>query len=159
MPPPVDWRDAPFLWSQGDYPPAKWPKNSANFDFKNALMIGDVNDTVPRFLESRLGKAPIGFVSFDLDYYSSTMQALRIFESHCSDYLPRVWAYFDDVTGLPDQIGEMAAVSDWNDRMEDRFLAHPRGLRDLVPWNPPWADRMMQLHLLDHEKYSSRIGM
>jgi len=58
---------------------------------KNAeLVLGDVaDDAVPAFL-SRLKNAAIGFVVFDLDYYSSTCVALRIFGYPDELYLPRV---------------------------------------------------------------------
>jgi len=41
---------------------------------------------------------PVGFVAFDLDYYSSTKSALSIFEGSAATHLPRVHCYFDDVS-------------------------------------------------------------
>ena len=46
---------------------------------KAQLILGLVENTVPRFIDS--GAAPVAFVSIDLDYYSSTMQALKILEA------------------------------------------------------------------------------
>lgn len=60
------------------------------------LIVGDVTDTVPTFIEEPV--APIGFISFDLDYYSSTMAAFRVFDGDLSRFLPRVVCYFDDMS-------------------------------------------------------------
>jgi hypothetical protein len=59
------------------------------------LVIGDVSETVPDFVKNL--STPIGFISFDLDYYSSTAQAFRIFSGAPSSRLPRVQCYFDDI--------------------------------------------------------------
>ena len=60
-------------------------------------LMRDVADTVPEFLESG-GFSPVGFIAFDLDYYTSTLAALRIFDGPDAYYLPRVLTYFDDIS-------------------------------------------------------------
>ena len=43
--------------------------------------------------------------SFDMDYYSSTVDCLRILDVPADSLLPVVVSYFDDVTGSPKRIG------------------------------------------------------
>ena len=53
------------------------------------LVLGDVNETIGPFLASR--PAPVGFVSVDVDLYSSTMSALKLFDGEAAALLPRVY--------------------------------------------------------------------
>jgi hypothetical protein len=59
------------------------------------LVIGDVCETVPEFVKSL--STPIGFIAFDLDYYSSAAHAFQIFSAAASRRLPRVHCYFGDI--------------------------------------------------------------
>jgi hypothetical protein len=77
MPEPVDYRDHPDLYAPGDFPMQPEALRS-RLPVGTQLILGDVVTTVPQFLRNL--KAPIGFVAIDLDYYSSTKAALRIFE-------------------------------------------------------------------------------
>ncbi|NBS27084.1 MAG: hypothetical protein EBS81_12395 [Gammaproteobacteria bacterium] len=76
MPPPVDYGDHPELYQEGDFVMNRdalekiLPPNVK-------LVIGEVSETLPPFLESL--QAPLGFVSMDLDYYSSTKSVLDCF--------------------------------------------------------------------------------
>lgn len=63
-------------------------------------MIGNVSDTVKTFVEE-FDPAPIGFIAFDLDYYSSTKAALQLLEQPHERFLPRVFCYFNDIVGPP----------------------------------------------------------
>ena len=45
---------------------------------RTTLSIGDVGHTVDRFFE-KCGPPAIGFISFDMDLYSATRNAFRIF--------------------------------------------------------------------------------
>jgi hypothetical protein len=78
MPPPQDVRDMPYLWQSGYFAmdPAKL---RARLSFAK-LQLGLVEDTVVRFCAEE-NPPPIGFISFDLDYYSATTAALRIFDA------------------------------------------------------------------------------
>lgn len=70
-----DFRDHPDVWQRGDYPMDEAALRR-RLDPRTTLVIGDVGETV---LE-RTFEEPIGFIAMDLDYYSSTAAALRIFE-------------------------------------------------------------------------------
>lgn len=50
---------------------------------------------MPEFLQS--DHAPIGFISFDLDYYTSAAAAFRVFADSDNSVLPLVIGHFDDV--------------------------------------------------------------
>src|SRR5215207_7877301 len=69
LPAPDDYRDMPYAWEQGFYAMDVEKLQSRLRSAK--LLIGDVRETVQHFGENNA--APIGFISFDLDYYSSTM--------------------------------------------------------------------------------------
>ena len=60
------------------------------------LIIGDVGETIPQ-LESQLGDAKIGFVAFDLDFYSSATRAMKLFNFAPECYVPALPIYFDDI--------------------------------------------------------------
>jgi hypothetical protein len=100
LPAHSDYKDLPYVWRKGHY---EMNVAAVRSRLSNAeLVLGDVADTVPPFLAGLT--APIGFISFDLDYYSSTCSALRIFEGSDQAYLPRILCYFDDVVGDDDQL-------------------------------------------------------
>jgi len=74
-------------------------------------------------MAARAARAPLGFVSFDLDYYSSTKAAFALFEGPASAHLPRVYCYFDDVCSnalgcMTEHLGELLAIREFNE-------AHP----------------------------------
>ena len=70
---------------------------------KAKLVLGNVNDTVDTFIGTH-APAPIGFVSFDVVYYSSTIGALKLFDSPSEKLLPRVFCHFDDTIGEDDHL-------------------------------------------------------
>ena len=70
MPVAVDYRDCPYIWKPEYF---TMDEDALRSKLTTAhLVIGDVAETIPATVEQM---APIGFVSFDLDYYSSTVAA------------------------------------------------------------------------------------
>jgi hypothetical protein len=53
------------------------------------LILGDIADTIPALLANLSIDAPLGFVSMDVDYYSSTKKALAVFKGKPFQYLLR----------------------------------------------------------------------
>ena len=97
LPVALDARDAPFAIQQGDFAMDEAKLRSR---LRRArLLIGDVKETVHEFLSEE--PAPIGFISFDLDYYSSTMDSFALLETDSPRLLPRVMCCFDDVLWYP----------------------------------------------------------
>ena len=151
MPPPRDYRDHPEYFSQGDYPMenkellvSKLPENAR-------IEFGAFADTVERFLS--VVRNPIGFISVDVDYYFSTVDALTIFEGSSDHYLPMVVMYFDDICleGHNQYCGELLAIDEFNYCHDQRkitkfnFLKQSRIFR-----NPNWINQMYLCHIFDH---------
>ncbi|MGB7436579.1 MAG: hypothetical protein WBQ61_09975 [Candidatus Acidiferrum sp.] len=158
MPRPLDYRDMPNLWSEGYF--CMDPEKLRQRLTKAQLMLGPVGETVPSFLKSR--PAPVAFVSFDLDYYSSTMEAFKLFDAEESLLLPRVHCYFDDILGysICEFNGELLAISDFNAAHPLRKVAGIRGIRYFVPErfaNEMWENYYM-LHIFDHKLYACSDG-
>jgi hypothetical protein len=160
LPAHSDYRDLPYIWRKGFY---EMDEDSLRKKLKSAsLIIGDVANTVSSFLETG-PSAPIGFISFDLDYYSSTGQALRIFDGQQSKFLPRVFCYFDDIIGDDKQlhceyVGELLAIREFNENRECQRLCKINGLEVKRPFASRWADQMFVLHRFEHPMYGRYIG-
>ncbi|RMF72466.1 MAG: hypothetical protein D6744_16795 [Planctomycetota bacterium] len=160
LPPPQDHRDHPNLWSAGDY---RMDADALRKRLSHArLILGDVSETVPAFLASR--PAPVGFVAFDLDYYSSTAYALRLLAADASLLLPRVYCYFDDILGFTfnDYGGERLAIREFNQQHADRKISPIYGLRHQVDErfrDDAWLDQMHLAHVFDHPLYGHPDGL
>jgi len=159
MPPPVDYRDLPHIWNAGFYkmePEKLSPKlNGAR------LVLGDVRKTVPEWMQNGI-KAPIAFVSFDLDYYSSTAVALGIFDGPETTHLPRVHLYFDDLActdlGCMNAfVGEYLAIKEFNDRNTDRKIGRIEQLRLNRSRPENWQDRICAFHNFAHSRYTELV--
>ncbi|WP_461025751.1 hypothetical protein [Streptomyces sparsus] len=157
MPATEDPRDLPYLFGPGFYTMDE-DRLRAHLGAAE-LVIGDLAETLPGYLRSRaeaLREHPVGFVSLDLDYYSSTTAALDLFRGPDHEHLlPRVTCYLDDLPGTIEQIGEAAAIADLNAAHPDRPTGRVLGLRAFTPFDPPWADQIYVHHRLDHPDYAS----
>ena len=159
MPEPLDFRDLPHVWGKGFY---RMDVAALQARLTSAkLFLGDVAETVPKFLGND-AKLPLGFVAFDLDYYSSTAQALTIFDGAATTRLPRVFCYFDDIIWPEtachnEHVGELCAIRDFNSRRQDVKLAPPHLLRHTRPYPEPWNDQFYVLHDFQHPHYCVNI--
>lgn len=109
-----DHRDHPDAWHPGDYPMDE-ARLRARLAPRTTLILGNVRDTVPAFVREA-NAPPVGFISVDVDLYSSTMQALQIFTLPGRKLLMRTFIYFDDVE-LPIShrfAGELLAIDEFN---------------------------------------------
>lgn len=155
LPAPETYKDAPFLWAGGDF---AMDQDKLRSRLRRAeLVIGDVRDTVAGFVSSVNPDQPVGFVSFDLDYWSSTVSAFDIFRSDIQACLPRVWCYFDDIIAMIPDIGELLAIDEFNEEFTDRKVRHPYALRTNLPFRPVWANQMFQAHFFDHPLYATLL--
>ena len=160
LPPPLDYRDLPYVWTSGDY---RMDSEELQRQLRTAkLLLGDIRETIPNFIQSK--PAPIGFISFDLDYYSSTSAAFSIFESPDDLLLPRVLCYFDDVASDQRQlhceyVGELLAISEFNRRAEDcHKLCRTHIHTSAVKYPAPWLDQLWVYHRFSHPVYNSYIS-
>lgn len=156
LPEPRDYRDCQYLFRRGQY---QMDQDMLRKKLKSAtLVLGDVEQTCVNFFDA-YAPPPIGFMAFDLDYYSSTMSAFRLLTTaDCERLLPRTLCYFDDIVG-PDEAchseftGEMLAIKEFNSAADDRKIAkiHGLGHKRIAPCR--WADQMYALHLFNHPQY------
>jgi hypothetical protein len=118
MPRPQSHRDHPEIWQEHQFGMLGMEARIRSITGLTDLIIGDVGETVPRFVRDRLGPAaPLGFVALDLDYYSSTRDALGLFDGPALGYLPVVPTYVDDVNDLVsmhDGAGAAGAIAEFN---------------------------------------------
>lgn len=161
MPAPVDYRDLPYLWQEGFY---AMDQEKLNEKLKTSrLFLGPVEQTIDHFL-AQASIAPVGFIAFDLDYYSSTTSAFQIFRARHDLLLPRVVCYFDDIVGdiehaYNEFTGELRAIHDFNAAHEDAKLAPVRGLRYWGNRTPElWYEQMFVAHLFRHSDYQQPIS-
>lgn len=156
LPLPEDYRDLPNLWSQGYFPMD--PERLRSRLTTAKLHLGSVSDTVPAFLAER--PAPVGFVSFDLDLYSSTRDAFQLLEASPDLLLPRIVCYFDDIIGFShgDFTGERLAISEFNDSHAERKISRLYGLRWVLVQDKWWTEMMYMFHLFSHPSYNLPDG-
>jgi len=157
LPPALDYRDHPDLYGEGDYP----------MDFEGlrrilprhvTLHLGPLTSTIPAFLGTVRPTSPIGFVAFDLDYYSSTVDALEVMKGDAELYLPLTVTYLDDIAFEEHNsaAGVLLAVEEFNHDVPLRRLEHSR----FFEWRriftrAIWVNQVYFLHVLDHPGRSS----
>lgn len=156
LPPLADFRDHPYLWGEGDY---RMDIDALQATLRRSkLIIGRVEETLPEFLEQEF--APIAFISFDLDYYSSTKAALEIFNAHPKNILPRVLCYFDDVIGdiecgYTNYAGELLAINEFNRKYAR--IKIDRGIGFTRREYAHWQEQIFTAHIFDHFLYNRRL--
>ena len=159
MPESSDYRDLPYIWQKGFF--------KMDFEIlkkklkKSKLIIGDVKDTINNFTKE-YNPSPVGFISFDMDYYSSTMNSFLLFENEYKYFLPRVFCHFDDCIGDDWEIhsefsGELLAINEFNFNNKSKKISLINGLKH-KRFNPmPWNDEHYVLHLFEHPLYNQHI--
>jgi hypothetical protein len=159
LPAPRDFRDMPYAWQAGDY---AMQAQQLQRELKSAkLLLGDVQETIPEF--TRSGTAPVGFISFDLDFYSSTIAAFQILEAADELLLPRIVCYFDDVASDErqlhcDQTGELLAISEFNCRAGNHQKLSKTFVSSYgLAFPAPWLDQIWIYHRFSHRDYNTYI--
>ena len=154
----ADFRDLPYVWAEGFY---RMDQAKLKHRLQHArLMLGNLASTVPDALDTL--RHPIGFISFDLDYDSSTMEAFRVFDGPPDSRLPRVFCYFDDLI-WPERAcyseftGEYAAIRDFNARSKHKKISQVAGLRWMRERARAWNEQIYVLHDFEHARYSRNI--
>ena len=159
LPEPADYRDLPFAWQRGFY-----AMNAATLpaQLQSAkLILGNLRDTAHTFFE-QYRPAPIGAIGYDLDFYSSTMLALKLLDAGEQYYLPRVFCHFDDIIGSDTElhcrfIGERLAIDEFNETHPDIKIdsAYHLLARPVVE---PWFHQIRICHFLRHRRYNDFVG-
>jgi hypothetical protein len=154
MPLPIDYRDHPEAYGIGDYPMTDRDALLARLNGRATVIFGEVAETVPQFLKNC--PSPIGFVSMDLDYYSSTLDALEVFaSSNPENYLFWVTVYADDVQFEVHNpsCGQLLAMLEFTANHPMRVIHPYNMLRPMrIFQRPRWIDQMYICHILDHPR-------
>lgn len=153
MPPPVDYRDHPDYYITGDFP-MDLDALRKILPANGELVIGDLSYTVPQFLNAHLSKeSPLGYVMLDVDYYSSSVAALKLLEGDPQLYLPTTLIYLDDIhfaTHNP-YAGELLAVSEFNERNKLRKISRYEFLDTTRLFRRArWIKHVFVLQVMDH---------
>jgi len=158
LPKPLDYRDLPYHWKEGFY---KMDVAALESKLKKAkLVIGEVSDTLKSFFE-KYKPAPIGAISFDLDFYSSTKSSLATFLAPERYLLPRIFCYFDDTIGTEVELynnftGQRLAINEFNRANDGIKLASPYLVNSGI-WDT-WRQQIWIAHLFNHSQYNTFIS-
>ena len=160
LPAPRDYRDVAFFWQSAHY---KMDRAALDARLTTAkLVIGDVSETTKDFIE-KFNPAPIGAAAFDVDYYSSTMDALKIFDVPSEYRLPRIQCYFDDITGhdlapIGIGMGMPLAINDFNEANKgSRALSPLRHMEYHYAPAQPWHHRLYNFADFNHPRFNDYI--
>lgn len=155
MPTPVDYRDMPYSFVKGAYTMEDQHDLRRTLPDNAELIIGDIADTLPQFLTRVSKESPIGFVSVDVDTYSSTKNCLKLFDDEDPyKYLPITMVYLDDigVVGSNPWVGELLAINEFNDEHKFRKISPEPMLRSQRIFKAAgWIDQIFIMHPFDHK--------
>lgn len=153
MPPPVDYRDHPELYKEGWFPMDR-EALVGSLPANARIHFGPIAETVAPFAAQLDPGAPLGFATLDVDFYSSSKDALHLFGGGRADaYLPFVTVYVDDLSLATHTrfAGELLAIREFNEEHELRKLDWDWNLRHTrVFKHAEWLTHMFKLHVLDH---------
>jgi hypothetical protein len=161
LPSVADYRDHPELWYTGELASPdmellkeKLPKNCE-------LIIGDISETIDKLTTSLSPTSPLAFMALDVDTYSSSVDALRVFrEVDASCLLPATPIYVDDsyINIMQNEFcGEGLAIGEFNAEMSRRKI-----LQKIVRTNRPqmpWHHAMYFCQVFDHPVRESHKGV
>jgi hypothetical protein len=135
LPSPRDYRDHPEIWQAGEF---------RGMLGQNNIIYGDVANTIDQFVNN-WGDSKLAFVSLDLDFYSSTTSALKIFQMPPDRYVPAVMTHLDDTNTqltMNPWCGAELAVIEFNQHNQFRKFEQKHRC-----WN---LHNLYVLHVLDH---------
>lgn len=159
LPQSSDVRDQVYFWRAGDF---KMDLPALQARLKSAqLVIAPIATSVTDFIE-RHKPPPIGFIAFDLDYYSSTQDALTIFNRGDQYFLPRVECHMDDISSwemlcASTQTGVLAAIGGFNSTSEfiKVLKKEDLGRSRRLPAN--WFNAVYIAHFFHHKRYNDNV--
>lgn len=167
LPPPSNisrneiYKDLPHIFQDFDY---KMDVDLLKSRLTKAkLVLGNIQETRHKFW-NEFSPSPIAVMLIDVDRYSSTVPVLDMLKSECTNFLPRVYMYFDDLYADYEFQGELLAIKEFNS--DNQFIKiSPEGYRDMsehVIKDTPyglratnfWGYRNIKTcHFFNHPKY------
>lgn len=159
LPKPQDYRDLPHRFAENAFK-MDIPALESRLK-KSVLVIGNVKNTAISFFQE-FNPAPIAAIMFDLDFYSSTVEAFNIFNADEKYFLPRVYCYFDDVLGTEselynDYVGERLAIREFNEAHTTKKISNSYHLyKNRVA--EKWHHKIFIYHDFGHGRYNDFIG-
>ena len=153
LPEPVDYRDHPEKYLDGDYVPHDIDALDRALPANAQIIYGQIAETIldiPALLEP--GDV-IAFVSVDVDYWSSTKNCLTLFINTRLPFLPKTPVYLDDVNNVDHHpfAGELLAVAEFNDDHGSRKIVKMNQLRNWRIFKAAlWLDQMYWFLDLEH---------
>jgi hypothetical protein len=160
LPKPTDYKDQCYFWKESDFIMDQ-KKLEKHLVFAK-LIIGEIQGTIKHFIKDCLN-SPIGFIAFDLDYYSSTIASFEIFNLNDNLLLPRVECYMDDIGSnellvASKGTGVLKAIYDFNSASkEQKKILKKEGLKcsRIIP--AFWNEQMYVFHSFDHYQYNHPV--
>lgn len=153
------YRDVMHNWKTGLFP---MDVDKLQGRLKSSkLVLGNVSDTLKSFYTT-YKPAPVGAIIFDVDLYSSTRAALRIFDTDAGNFIPRVRCYFDDIIGnelslTNEYMGEKLAIDEYNRASPERKITPVYHLH-ARPYRRKWHLKTFVHHAYDHPRYSEFVA-
>jgi hypothetical protein len=147
LPPPDDYRDLPHVWKEGFFA-MDTDKLRARLT-RSQLVLGNIAKSLPHFVRD-YDPAPIGAILLDLDYYSSTKDAIELFELNRKNLLPRAFIYFDDIIGddvalFSEYTGPLLAINEFNARHDCQKICKTTHLTKR-PYPETWHHQIYIYH-------------
>jgi len=159
LPKSHDVRDQIYFWQSGDF---KMDLPALQRRLKRSeLIIEPIAVSVQSFFE-KYQPPSIGFIAFDLDYYSSTRDALTMLKNNQNNFLPRVECYMDDVSSwgmlsASMQTGVLLAIDEFNSTNPSVKVLKKEDVGRLrkIPGN--WFNTVYVVHFFSHPLYNNSV--
>jgi hypothetical protein len=152
-----DYRDHPDFYQIGDYHSDVEGIRRRLTD-RSQLIIGNVKDTIETFVE-QTQQAPLGFASIDVDFYTSTRDALLILSHPKRKILHRVVLYFDelDLDYFHEYAGEFLAIREFNENCAHVKIDKWHGIARLRPF--PENYKLLGMYVAHDLEAISRVAL
>ena len=145
MPNPVDYRDHPEKYLDGDFIPVDFEKLKSILPENCMIYTGNLKKSIKEFQKTLSKGDHIAFISFDLDYWSSTLDSFEIFNFPFNCFLPRTVLYFDDIQDIDDNeyAGEFLAIKEYNSENKVKKIVQINNLKyQRIFKNQVWIEQM-----------------
>ena len=155
-----NYKDQLYFWQEGHF---EMNEEALRKRLRlSKLVLGDVSKSVETFI-SEYNPAPIGAIMFDLDYYSSTKDAFKLFNYlNSNNSLPRIYTYMDDISSvdlLPanEFTGVRCAINEFNSENNNKKIARMEHLSRFMRLPKPWNELVYVFHNFEHKDYNTYV--